>query len=95
MLYAYTVYAAALTPVILAAFYWRRATAPAAVASIFTGTVVTIAWDTTFIHSHLPPALASRDAILPALLASLLCLVAVSLATIPPSEAQLEALGSQ
>jgi len=95
VLYAYTVYAAALTPVILAAFYWRRATAPAAVASIFTGTVVTIAWDTTFIHSHLPPALASRDAILPALLASLLCLVAVSLATTPPSEAQLEALGSQ
>ena len=53
-LYAYTIYSAALTPVILAAFYWRRATASAAVASIFTGTVVTVIWDTAFIHAHLP-----------------------------------------
>src|ERR1019366_1555537 len=44
-LYAYTIYSAALTPVILAAFYWRRATASAAVASIFTGTFVTVFWD--------------------------------------------------
>ena len=30
-LYAYTIYSAALTPVILAAFFWRRATAAGAV----------------------------------------------------------------
>ena len=42
-LYAYTIYAAALTPVILAAFFWRRATAAGAVASIAAGTVVTVA----------------------------------------------------
>jgi SSS family solute:Na+ symporter/sodium/proline symporter len=90
-LYAYTVYSAALTPVILAAFYWRRTTASAAVASIFTGTFVTVFWDTAFIHTHLPAAIANRDAILPALLSSLLCLVIVSLATPKPSKAKLEA----
>src|SRR5438270_4283499 len=70
-LYAYTVYSAALTPVILAAFYWRRTTASAAVASIFTGTFVTVFWDSGFVHGHLPAAIAERDAIFPALVASL------------------------
>lgn len=88
-LYAYTVYSAALTPVILAAFFWRRATAAAAVSSIAAGTFVTVFWDTAFIHTHLPPAVADRDAIFPALLASLLCLFAVSLLTSPPTPAQL------
>jgi SSS family solute:Na+ symporter len=96
MLYAYTIYSAALTPVILAAFYWKRATAPAAVASIFTGTVVTLTWQaafwpTVFPHAHLPTLLANRDAIFPALLASLLCLIAVSLCTRPPTESHLRA----
>jgi SSS family solute:Na+ symporter len=88
-LYAYTIYSAALTPVILSAFFWKRATAPAAVASIATGTVVTVFWDTAFIHTHLPNVLAERDAIFPALLASLLCLATVSLLTPPPSQKQL------
>ena len=43
-LHAYTIYSAALTPVILAAFFWRRATAAAAVASIAAGTFVTLTW---------------------------------------------------
>jgi SSS family solute:Na+ symporter/sodium/proline symporter len=90
-LYAYTIYSAALTPVILAAFYWKRATASAAVASIFTGTFVTVFWDTAFIHTHLPAIISERDAIFPALLASLLCLVAVSLLTPPPTESHLRA----
>jgi len=88
-LYAYTIYSAALTPVILAAFYWRRATASAAVASIFTGTVVTVFWDTAFIHHHLPQIISDRDAIFPALAASLLCLVVVSLLTPRPNLAHL------
>jgi len=89
-LYAYTIYGAALTPVILATFYWRRATAAGAVASIAVGTVVTVFWDTAFIHSRLPAIVSDRDAIFPALLASLLCLVLVSLATSPPTEKQLQ-----
>lgn len=89
-LYAYTVYSAALTPVILTAFFWRRATAAGAVTSIFAGTFVTVFWDTPFIRAHLPASIASRDAIFPALLASLLCLVIVSLVTPPPTEKQLQ-----
>lgn len=85
-LYAYTIYSAALTPVILAAFFWRRATAAAAVASIAVGTVVTISWD--FVSPHLPTVIGQRDAIFPALAASLICLVAVSLAT--PVSARVE-----
>jgi SSS family solute:Na+ symporter/sodium/proline symporter len=90
-LYAYTIYSAALTPVILAAFYWRRATASAAVASIFTGTFVTVTWDTAFIHHHLPAIVSDRGAIFPALLASLLCLLVVSLLTPRPTESHLRA----
>jgi len=89
-LYAYTIYSAALTPVILAAFYWKRATASAAVASIAAGTFITIFWDTPFVHRTFPTVIAERDAIFPALLASLFCLLVVSLATKPPSEAQLK-----
>ena len=82
-LYAYTIYSAALTPVILAAFFWKRATAAAAVASIAVGTVVTVAWDT--IAPHLPLVIGQRDAIFPALVASLLCLFIVSLLTPRPT----------
>jgi len=88
-LYAYTIYSAALTPVILAAFFWKRATAAGAVSSIFVGTFVTVFWDTAFVHRVFPAIIAERDAIFPALLASLLCLVFVSLATKEPSAKQL------
>ena len=87
-LYAYTIYGVGLTPVILAAFFWRRATASAAVASIAAGTIITVSWD--FLKPHIPTALAQRDAIFPALLASLLCLFLVSLLTPPPSARQLQ-----
>ena len=86
-LYAYTIYSAALTPVILAAFFWKRATAKGAVASIAAGTVVTVGWE--YLTPHLPTAIGERDAILPALVASLICLFAVSLATKKPSAEQL------
>jgi SSS family solute:Na+ symporter/sodium/proline symporter len=88
-LYAYTIYSAALTPVILAAFFWRRATAAGAVTSIAAGTVATLLWDKPFVSQHLPASLAARDAILPALIVSLLCLGVVSLLTKRPSERQL------
>ena len=89
-LYAYTIYSAALTPVILAAFYWRRATAAGAVASIAAGTVLTIAWGT--LAPYLPLWLAERDPILPALLVSLSALILVSLVTPKPDAAHLASL---
>ncbi len=50
-LYAYTIYSAALTPVILAAFYSRRANAQGAVSAIAAGTLVTFFWDGLKVHS--------------------------------------------
>jgi solute:Na+ symporter, SSS family len=87
-LYAYTIYSAALTPVILAAFYSRRANAQGAVSAIAAGTLVTFFWDVDVVKRHLPPLLAQRDAIFPALIAALLCLVVVSALTAPPKAAQ-------
>jgi SSS family solute:Na+ symporter/sodium/proline symporter len=92
MLYAYTVYSAALTPVILAAFYSRRANAPGAVSAIAAGTFVTVFWDSNYVtqhlRSHLPAVLAQRDAIFPALVLAVLCLFVVSALTAPPSHEQ-------
>ncbi len=87
-LYAYTIYAAALTPVILAAFYSRRANSAGAVSAIAAGTVITVFWDTDLVHRHLPPIIAQRDAIFPALLAALVCLIVVSALTRPPRPEQ-------
>jgi Na+/proline symporter len=82
-LYAYTIYSAAITPVVMAAFFWKRATAKAAVVSIALGTLVTIGWN--FGGKFLPASWAERDAIFPALLVSLLALVSVSLLTRAPA----------
>ncbi len=89
-LYAYTIYSAALTPVILAAFFWRRATAAGAVSSIAAGTAITVSWDA--VSAHLPVWLGQRDPILPALLVSVCALVVVSLLTRRPDAAHLASL---
>lgn len=77
-LYAYTVYGAAVTPVVLSVFFWKRATAAAAVSSIVLGTAVTVGWK-----------LMGYDldyAVYPALAASVASLVIVSLSTRKPAE---------
>ena len=89
MLWAYTIYSAALTPVVLAAFYSRRVTAWGAVAAIGAGTVVTLSWDIPGVKSLFPPILAQRDAIFPALIAALAALVLVSAITPRPTPEQL------
>jgi len=83
-LYAYTIYSAALTPVILAAFYSRRINSKGAVSCIVAGTFVTVFWGTDFVRHHLPAVIAQRDATFPALIASLLCMFVVSWLTAPP-----------
>jgi SSS family solute:Na+ symporter/sodium/proline symporter len=90
MLYAYTIYSAALTPVVLAAFYSKRVTAQGAVAAIGTGTVVTLVWDIPAVKAVFPPILAARDAIFPALIAAVAAMVVVSLFTAKPTLKQLE-----
>src|SRR5208283_1874952 len=91
MLYAYTIYSAAVTPVVLAAFYSKRATPWGAVAAIASGTVVTLLWDAPGFKQllHLPALLADRDAIFPALFTAVAALVVVSAFTPKPSAEQL------
>ena len=89
MLWAYTIYSAALTPVVLAAFYSKRVTAWGAVAAIGAGTVVTLAWDVPGVKSMFPPFLAARDAIFPALFVSVAAMIVVSLVTPKPALEQL------
>jgi solute:Na+ symporter, SSS family len=101
-LYAYTVYSAALTPVILAAFYSKRATAAGAVTAIGLGTFVTVLWNFAFpdgnvshwivsvgVSPHLAAQLAQHDAIFPALVVALLGLLLVSALTAPPTAEKL------
>jgi solute:Na+ symporter, SSS family len=89
MLWAYTIYSAALTPVVLAAFYSKRVTAWGAVAAIASGTVVTLAWDLPGFKAFFPPILAQRDAIFPALAISVASMIVVSLLTPKPAAEQL------
>jgi SSS family solute:Na+ symporter/sodium/proline symporter len=89
MLWAYTIYSAALTPVVLAAFYSKRVTAWGAVAAIGAGTVVTLLWDVPGVRTWFPPILAQRDAIFPALFVSVASMVVVSLFTHAPEPEQL------
>jgi SSS family solute:Na+ symporter/sodium/proline symporter len=91
MLWAYTIYSAAVTPVVLAAFYSKRVTAWGAVAAIGSGTVVTLAWDIPAVKGffNLPHILADRDAIFPALFAAVAAMIVVSLFTPKPAPEQL------
>lgn len=89
MLWAYTIYSAALTPVVLAAFYSKRVTAWGAVAAILAGTVITLVWDIPAIKALFPPILARREAIFPALFVSVAAMVVVSIFTPAPRAEQL------
>jgi SSS family solute:Na+ symporter/sodium/proline symporter len=85
-LYAYTVYGAAVTPAIMAVFFWKRATAAGAVTSIILGTIITVVWDAFEIQVRFQEYgwIRSMDAVYPALVISVLGLVAVSLLSAPP-----------
>lgn len=87
--YAYTIYGAGITPALLAAFFWKRATSEGGIASILVGTFVTIIWKNMELGTSVPAALGSPgveiDAVIPAILLSVLTLVGVSLATDPPA----------
>ena len=46
-MYAYTMYGVAITPVVLAALFWKRATSWGAIAGMVIGGVATIAWESS------------------------------------------------
>ena len=79
-LYAFTVYGSSITPCLVAALFWKRATTAGAISSILAGTVTTLLWEEV-IKVHLPTELAKLDAVLPAITLSVICLIAVSLLT--------------
>ncbi len=88
-LYAYTIYGAAVTPSVMAVFFWKRATGAGAVCSIVSGTIVTIGWE--LLQQYSEPnrmtVINDLDAVYPALLTSVTALIIVSLATHPRSPA--------
>ncbi len=83
---AYTVYGAGITPALVATFFWKRATARAGALSIAAGMIVTIAWEVAKkFMGEFPLGL---PAIYPALLCSLVLLIAVSYMEDPPDESK-------
>ena len=83
---AYNIYGASLTPALLAAFLWKRATKEGAIASIITGASITIIW-TYFLpgwsrFGELHPFL--QELTYPAAGLSILVLIVVSIMTPAP-----------
>lgn len=76
-IYAYTIYGVGITPAVLAAFFWKRATAAGGVTSIAAGTAVTIVWELLSRPWDIP-------AVYPAFGLSLFCLFFVSILTSKP-----------
>jgi len=97
-LWAYTMYGAAITPALLAAFIWRRATRLGGVASIATGMIVTLAWEVAARAmagaGGSPVYVWNLPTVYPACVMSILALVVVSLLTTPPTREQLARFGS-
>ena len=90
---AYTMVGAGLTPALLAAFLWRRVTAAGGTASIAAGMLVTvvITWQQEALSAWLSARWGhavdvTEYMIYPAVVASIACLVGVSLLTPPPPE---------
>ena len=82
-LYAYTIYGAAITPALVAALFWKEATKEGAIASIISGTAMTLLWkEVPALWTWLPAGIyGSVDEVLPAIFCSVIALVGVSLLT--------------
>jgi SSS family solute:Na+ symporter/sodium/proline symporter len=78
-LYAYTVYGVGITPAVMAAFFWKRATAAGGVASISAGMITTILWKLLGNPCGVPT-------VYPPLILSLSCLIFISLVTPAPEK---------
>lgn len=81
---AYTIYGAGVTPSLVAALVWKRATAKGAVTSIVTGVAMTLFWEFGGYGDR-----TGVDPVIPAIAISVLSLVLVSLLTSPPTSKQL------
>ncbi len=77
-IYAYTVYGVGITPAVMGAFFWKRATAAGGVSSITAGLIVTILWEAMGQPFDL-------QTVYPALGLSIFCLVFISLVMPKPA----------
>lgn len=80
-IYAYTMYGVGITPALMGAFFWRRATAAGGVASMAGGMIVTLLWE-------ILKQPFGMNTVYPALTASVILLVVVSLCGKRPDEAK-------
>ena len=80
-LYAYTIYGAAITPSLIAALFWQKATKRGAFLSIGVGILTPLLWQETPVFSWIfgSHLVAQIDAVLPAIFLSILCLIGGSL----------------
>ena len=92
--FAYTIYGVAVTPALIAALAWKRATKAGGLASIISGTVVTVILK--IVSDRMPPSIAPDGdpwgipIIYPAVIVSLGALIIVSLLTKKPKPEELE-----
>jgi len=84
-IYAYTMYGAGITPAVMAAFFWKRATAGGGVGSIAAGMTITIIWEILGRPWAVPT-------VYPALGLSLAALVGISLMSSPSDSEKQKAL---
>jgi SSS family solute:Na+ symporter len=94
--FAYTMYGVAITPALLAALAWKRATRAGGLASIVSGAVMALIFE-LLIPNVFPQVLKGGDpwgipSIYPAAVVSIGALILVSLATPPPDAEQLRPL---
>ncbi|MFE3462017.1 sodium:solute symporter [Nocardiopsis aegyptia] len=78
-MYSYTIYGAAITPVVFAVLFWKRATTAGAVAALVAGAATTIGW-------QIAGAPGDLNGVIVALPAALIALVVASLVTRAPEE---------
>ena len=96
-LWAYTMYGAGITPALLGALLWRRATRQGGVASIMVGMLTTLLWEIVGLARGVdgtPAYLLGLETAYPALALSIGTLIFVSLATPAQSDAEVAALYS-
>ena len=94
-LWAYTMYGAGITPALLGALLWRRATRWGGVASILAGMLTTLIWEIVGLVRGVDGVAAyplGLETAYPALTLSIATLVVVSLLTPPQTDAEVAAL---
>lgn len=88
-LWAYTMYGASITPALLGALLWKRATRMGGITSISVGMVTTLGWEIVSLARSTdgnPDYPFGWQTVYPALALSIMTLVVVSLMTAPPTD---------